>query len=206
MGRPWRCRYSSTACRARAGDRTGARCRERCEHSARAPPGSSTRAREGGGRSGPPSSTGARRPRSRAKRVSRAGARRRARRAARAGRRDVAELLTTIRSPGRRKLGRSSKRTWTSEPSCGTATSSATSLRPAPQLREVRAPREPVSSTAVIRGDRQLGGASSARSAARSDQLEQGGTLSSGGGRSEMSSPGNARWCMTVRMSPGSKL
>ena len=30
------------------------------------------------------------------------------------------------------------------------------------------------------------------------------GTLSSGGGRSEMSSPGNASWCIRVRMSPGS--
>ena len=27
---------------------------------------------------------------------------------------------------------------------------------------------------------------------------------SDGGGRSEMSSPGNASWCMRVRMSPGS--
>src|SRR5262249_54099424 len=30
------------------------------------------------------------------------------------------------------------------------------------------------------------------------------GPLSSGGGRSEMSSPGNASWCISVRMSPGS--
>ena len=30
------------------------------------------------------------------------------------------------------------------------------------------------------------------------------GTLCSGGGRSEMSSPGNASWCMRVFMSPGS--
>ena len=30
------------------------------------------------------------------------------------------------------------------------------------------------------------------------------GTLSSGSGRSEMSSPGNASWCIRVRMSPGS--
>ena len=30
------------------------------------------------------------------------------------------------------------------------------------------------------------------------------GTLASGGGRSEMSSPGKASWCICVRMSPGS--
>ena len=30
------------------------------------------------------------------------------------------------------------------------------------------------------------------------------GTTASGSGRSEMSSPGNAAWCISVRMSPGS--
>ena len=30
------------------------------------------------------------------------------------------------------------------------------------------------------------------------------GTLASGSGRSEMSSPGKASWCICVRMSPGS--
>jgi MFS family permease len=39
-----------------------------------------------------------------------------------------------------------------------------------------------------------------------SSNCRNAGTTVAGSGRSEMSSPGNASWCMTVRMSPGSTL
>ena len=122
----------------------------------------------------------------------------------------VAEVLTTSRSPGARKRGRSRKRACTMAPSCARRRPAArTSSRREParlgRLVRLEARRQLERERAHADDLRPARARGSGRSAARPRSARAGpGTLSSGGGRSEMSSPGNASCCICVRMSPGS--
>ena len=58
--------------------------------------------------------------------------------------------------------------------------------------------------TSPTSGRDELGGPVAAARAVAPDELEEGGHDGAGSGRSEMSSPGKAAWCMAVRRSPGS--
>ena len=79
---------------------------------------------------------------------------------------------------------------------------------PARAPRAARAPRGArAARTRAARSRRDLPMSASPVAAAGpspSSRASRPGTLSSGGGRSEMSSPGNASWCIAVLMSPGS--
>ena len=117
----------------------------------------------------------------------------------------VAEVFTTRTSPAFRKSPSSSKQALISAPSLFRDTSSATSSRSTGATsRSSCAAKHSVAwaITAPPARPRSPGSGRSGRSP--SIRASRPGTLSSGGGRSEMSSPGKASWCIWVRMSPGS--
>ena len=119
----------------------------------------------------------------------------------------VAEVFTTRRSPARRCSGRS--RNWPWDRPSGVAHQQAylVALQPA-LLGRLR--REGRGGEVGCAGSRRAASSGSpppgsARTrAAASSSASRRGTTVSGSGRSEMSSPGKASWCMAVRMSPGS--
>ena len=118
----------------------------------------------------------------------------------------VAEVLTTSRSPARRKLGRSRKRAWTSEPSWRSATSIATSSRPRAacfrRLVRLAQPGRRERGHAGPAADRRPDSARSAASL-RSARAGRAGSLPAAAGP-RCPRRGTPRCCSSVRMSPGS--
>ena len=121
----------------------------------------------------------------------------------------VADVLTTSRSPGPRNQGRSRNCACSIRPLARSATSSRTSSRSqAARLRR----RGGLEGVGELEGERAHAstrargrGRGSARSAGRRRAARGArGRSPRAAARSEMSSPGNASWCICVRMSPGS--
>ena len=120
---------------------------------------------------------------------------------------NVAETFTTSRSPASRISGTSENVAWVIVSSETDATMSRTPSRGVPHASCGAAASSPVgnSNASAFMPEPRPPGRGSAHSAVLpSISASRPGTLSSGGGRSEMSSPGNASWCIRVRMSPGS--